>query len=156
MAAPEGCDWCGAKLTGRARRWCSTACSTAYWENHGWNEAREAAKRRDGNRCVRCGHDPHEERQRREEFAHLLCLVCGPVSTWAPSAQEAYWMFLRVPSLEVNHINPVLGRHAVVGCHHHLDGLETLCHRCHVEETARQFGHRRASAPEPSLFEQVA
>lgn len=40
--------------------------------------------------------------------------------------------------LEVNHITPILGRHAVSGCHHHLDGIETLCHDCHVATTAEQ------------------
>lgn len=44
--------------------------------------------------------------------------------------------------IEVNHKVPVLGRHAEGGCRHHLEGLQTLCHQCHVEETRRQFGHR--------------
>lgn len=35
--------------------------------------------------------------------------------------------------LQVHHLTPVLGKHAVTGCHHHLDGLETLCHEHHVE-----------------------
>lgn len=43
-------------------------------------------------------------------------------------------------ALEVNHRVPILGRHAVTGCHHHLDGVETLCHDCHVVVTAEQFG----------------
>lgn len=55
--------------------------------------------------------------------------------------------------LEVNHRTPVLGRHAEAGCHHHLDGLETLCHDHHVDETCRQFGKtRRRPPPQPSLF----
>lgn len=39
---------------------------------------------------------------------------------------------------EVNHITPILGRHAEWGCHHHIDGLETLCHPCHVATTNEQ------------------
>lgn len=46
-------------------------------------------------------------------------------------------------ALEVNHKVPILGRHGQFGCHHHLDGLETLCHACHVAETARQFGRTK-------------
>lgn len=33
--------------------------------------------------------------------------------------------------LQVHHKTPVLGRHGETGCHHHIDGLETLCLRCH-------------------------
>lgn len=44
----------------------------------------------------------------------------------------------RAHALEVNHITPVLGRHAEAGCWHHQDGLEVLCHAHHVEETNRQ------------------
>lgn len=44
-----------------------------------------------------------------------------------------------VPNVpEVNHKTPILGRHGEGGCHHHVSGLETLCHRCHVAETNRQ------------------
>lgn len=50
------------------------------------------------------------------------CVRCG----WA------------VGGLEVNHIVPVLGKHIVIGCHHHLAGVVTLCRTHHLEETARQ------------------
>jgi 5-methylcytosine-specific restriction endonuclease McrA len=40
--------------------------------------------------------------------------------------------------LEVNHIEPVMGKHNVSGCWHHLDGLETLCVDCHKPITAAQ------------------
>jgi hypothetical protein len=52
----------------------------------------------------------------------------------------------RMAGLEVNHVVPILGRHAEVGCHHHLDGLETLCHDHHLITTAEQFG--RDPSPE--------
>lgn len=61
-------------------------------------------------------------------------------------ARKAWGEWLVGFSLEVNHMEPILGRHAEKGCHHHLDGLETLCHACHVTETARQFGHRSRRA----------
>lgn len=46
--------------------------------------------------------------------------------------------------LEVNHRTPILGRHHEFGCHHHLAGLETLCHRHHVDVTNAQRAARRA------------
>lgn len=41
-------------------------------------------------------------------------------------------------SLEVNHIVPRRGKGYENGCHHHLDGLETLCHDHHLDVTAIQ------------------
>jgi hypothetical protein len=46
-------------------------------------------------------------------------------------------------SLECNHIVPLVGSGYENGCIHHLDGLETLCHDCHVAETTRQIRERR-------------
>lgn len=50
---------------------------------------------------------------------------------------------------EVNHRDPLVGRGYHQGCHHHLDGLERLCHACHVAETTRQARERRADAVLP-------
>lgn len=44
----------------------------------------------------------------------------------------------RRTQLEVNHKVPCLGAHKVNSCAHHLDGLVTLCHPCHLRETNRQ------------------
>ncbi len=43
---------------------------------------------------------------------------------------------------EVNHIVPLVGRGYHNSCRNHLDGLETLCHVCHVAETTRQRRER--------------
>lgn len=53
------------------------------------------------------------------------CVTCGGEAT----AERG---------LEVNHKTPCLGRHDVPGCWHHVDGLETLCWRCHLKVTNRQ------------------
>lgn len=44
-------------------------------------------------------------------------------------------------SLEVHHKTQVFGRHGEAGCHHHLDGLETLCWDCH-----RAVEHQRKAS----------
>lgn len=118
---PGVCDACGKALTGRQQRWCSRACSLVDWPNHDWNSARNAAKRRDGHKCVQCG---------------------------------------STRSLEVNHIEPRVGKGYGWGCWNHLDNLETLCHDCHVLVTnAQRQGRRQQAKPieveasHPSLFD---
>ena len=45
-------------------------------------------------------------------------------------------------SLEVNHIDPVIGRGYSLSCLHHLANLEVLCHSCHVQVTNQQRAAR--------------
>ena len=37
--------------------------------------------------------------------------------------------------LEVNHKVPILSKHNINGCWHHLSGLEVLCNPCHLKVT---------------------
>ncbi len=119
-AAPGVCDRCGTVLKGRQRRWCGPRCEREYVQEHDWNMARYAARQRDGDKCTTCGvesrHWDHESRS-----------VLGAC-------------------LEVNHIDPRVGRGYGFGCHNHLVNLETLCHPCHVEVTNRQAAARREAA----------
>lgn len=41
----------------------------------------------------------------------------------------------RAERLEVNHVEPCVGRHRVLSCMHHLVNLETLCVACHKTHT---------------------
>lgn len=116
---PGVCDACGKALTGRQKRWCSTACSRVEWPEHDWNAARRAAKKRDGHKCVKCG---------------------------APEAVDE--RTLR-SLLEVNHIVPRVGKGYGWGCWNHQENLETLCHDCHVAVTKAQAAARRAANQEP-------
>lgn len=133
------CDACGKELTGRQVRWCSADCRDVFPTNHYWTWARWAAVERDGHACVRCG----------RSWQGLL--VAARITGYRPQGElpwtEAYlWQererefqeALKALRLEVNHKQPVRGYRAS-GCHHHLDGLETLCHRCHAEETRLQI-----------------
>lgn len=128
---PGRCGLCGGELPRTKaghihpnRRWCSTACSDTYWQNHGWGQASWAALRRDGWRCRRCGHP-------------------GYGGSAAPPGHFTDEERRSLRPLEVNHRIPRNGRGYHEGCHHHLEDLETLCRPCHGQETSRQMRARR-------------
>ena len=125
-AADGACAWCAEPLPPRRRMWCSDRCGDAFWANHWWSVARSAAKRRDRYRCRRCGTRAPKRPSRaafRTESAYK-------------TAMRAYRAARRTERLEVNHIDPALGRHAQLSCVHHLDNLETLCPACHKVHTS--------------------
>jgi 5-methylcytosine-specific restriction endonuclease McrA len=84
----------------------------------------------------------------------------GRRTSWCSEHADAwmdnhYWAFTRKAALsrdnricvrpgcgsraeEVNHIEPILGKHSQSGCWHHLDNLESLCKPCHLETTQEQ------------------
>lgn len=97
------CRWCDGGLRRRQKKWCSDACRDGAYAEHYWSDARDAAVRRDGRRCLRCGADEYAGR-----------------------------------GLQVHHRTEVLGKHHVTGCHHHVEGLETLCRGCHKAEHDRR------------------
>lgn len=67
------------------------------------------------------------------------CVQCG-----APAPSR---------SVEVNHIEPRNGGGYLVGCHNHVDGLETLCHEHHVVVTnAQRTARIAAQGSAPSLL----
>lgn len=157
------CYRCGAALKNGQRRWCTRECSTIWWTNHMWSMASGAALKRDGYACVKCG------RKVGEEIAPGLCSIDG--EAWVCGAAEEVALvkgltrldlgvFVTLPgeratfhqplerrlvTLEVNHMDPLVGRGYDAGCVHHIDRLETLCHDCHVVETNRQAAERRAA-----------
>jgi 5-methylcytosine-specific restriction endonuclease McrA len=108
-----GCYLCGAPLSGYRRRWCSERCEDTWWTNHSWQYASARALHRDRATCQRCGHR---------------------------AGQRVGEKIIRV---EVNHKVPLVGRGYHAGCVHHLDGLEVLCHECHVVETRTQIRERK-------------
>lgn len=119
------CRACGDKV-GARRTWCGPECRVMYERNHYWQVARIAAIKRDNNECTRCGFRPDHW------------------DIWVRTGQLVFWTranLLKKPPtnwLEVNHITPRLGQGYGTGCWHHLVGLETLCHTCHVKVTNRQ------------------
>lgn len=130
---PGVCNRCGTRLTGRRTQWCSSACESVLRENHDWNLARRAARKRDGNKCVRCGHTGIP----RVFVGHVDAPPEIRTPAWS-SRNSREW------GLEVNHMTPREGRGYGWGCAHHLDGLETLCKPCHRDETNNQAAERRS------------
>jgi 5-methylcytosine-specific restriction endonuclease McrA len=143
------CYMCGKQLRDpaavraeRRRRWCSDACSTLYWANHGWSTASAAAIRRDDHRCVRCG---ARDGELRDVCGSRRCRQpwpCEAERTYGPGL-AGHWAVTSGVAIEVNHIIPRVGRGYHESCAHHLDLLETLCHECHVKVTTQQGRERR-------------
>lgn len=91
---------------------------------------------RDGDRCVRCALGPETPM-----LAKLLLRAVIPMGAMQAAAlwRSTEWCaFRRACVLEVHHVVARSGRGYGAGCHHHLDGLETLCHGCHAAVTAEQ------------------
>ena len=133
------CGACGLPLDGRSRWFChrntkdrrrkrrdkhgdlvtvgrsnANLCEERYLRNHRWTLAKRAVLRRDGG-CVR-----------------PACVV--KKSDRHPGGSRA---------VEVNHVEPRAGQGYQLGCHNHLDNLETLCRTHHLEETKRQREERK-------------
>jgi hypothetical protein len=115
------------------------ACTLSNWEGGPWacrwcNGLLPRDRTRFCSaRCTDQALDNHvfdRARSARRRLDGYACVRCGSTE-----------------HLEVNHKTPILGRHAEVGCIHHLAGLETLCggggRSCHQAETN---GQRRAGA----------
>ncbi len=115
---------CRSELSGRRTAYCSDAHAKLFEANHVWPAARRTARRRARWACQRCGFKPSVVRK-------------------DPAQASRYTR--RELKLEVNHIAALRGTYRLVSCLNHLDNLEVLCHRCHVETTNAQ---RRAARDE--------
>lgn len=176
---PKACRWCNQPLAGRRRRWCSDGCSNAWARNHMWTVARGAAIHRTPL-CIACGASPRLVRMAAEALTHELGIVVRvsslghEIDVWLPefewptgegkpgarSRTETEKVCLGLlkefagdSTLEVDHVQPILGRHGQTGCHHHQDGLQVLCRACHRRKTREDFGWReqRTGPPQARL-----
>lgn len=84
-------------------------------------------------------HDWNSARRAAKRRDNYRCVTCGATETVDKNLRS---------SLEVNHIEPRVGRGYGMGCWNHLDNLETLCHDCHVKVTKAQAAARRAAQAE--------
>jgi len=154
---PETCRKCATPLPRRKdgkpyrnRVWCSRECGDEFWVQHNWQAARRAAIERDGGLCVR--RDLHEDPVTVEaDMASRFDAASFDDDLWSRDRAEwnrrlrerdelrrEYRERTGSANLEVNHIVPRQGAGYLWGCHNHVDGLETMCRRHHVEETTRQ------------------
>lgn len=142
---PGECRWCGAKVAGRRRTWCSDACVKQYLIRASSSTARAEVFKRDRGVCALCGLDTERIRQRfeaehRRIGAYLARLGFRP-PTWPASYSDWSYAALidgqRWPARVVrhiwqaDHIVPVAEGGGACG----LDNLRTLCWRCHGRET---------------------
>ncbi|MSQ32317.1 MAG: HNH endonuclease [Dehalococcoidia bacterium] len=111
---------CDKPLKGRQTRWCSQKCANAFLNQHQWSRAQLVALKRDKYTCQMCGSSIGKQADRRGRM---------------------YWR-RRNHGMEVNHIAPLNGRGYHIGCSHHLDNLQTLCHDCHLTVTLEQRSER--------------
>lgn len=148
--APDRCRWCdgrfgasgpidsigGSSVYGREDPggWCSLACADAYHRNHWWDLARLSALARDDERCVECGRGPASISEGKYLLRALIHM--SEVEAAALWSSPAWQRFRLDCSVEVHHLVARHGAGYGSGCHHHVDGLITLCHRHHVETTA--------------------
>jgi hypothetical protein len=147
------CRWCDAVLEGKRTSWCSDDHYRRFAEQHDWKVVARAAIARDGATCRRCGAKGKDDllagmlraesrvRRRRLDEYELAAFDRFGALLDRLNAERA-----RV-RLEVNHVDPLRGGRVWVDCAHHLDGVETLCHSCHVEETRLQTISTRAVGP---------
>lgn len=150
IETPGVCNRCGTTLTGRRTQWCSDGCQDVMRREHDWNAARYAALQRDHHCCVRCGGDGREQRAQRWEHV-TSAWTLQRLGIHIPAGEHVLVAHLRHPWLEVNHIDPRVGRGYGWGCWNHSANLETLCHAHHVDETRRQAADRRGVNPQLQL-----
>lgn len=158
---PEGkfCHWCGGPLSGRRLCWCSDECQTVCFQNHSWSYARPAALERDQYACQECGLRQVDvepvaklvkvglwetllfDEEKLLRAAAGLPRFSYPRETFGIQEFDVLWT--QPIRFEVDHIVEIRGKHGQAGCHHHLDGLRTLCSVCHGKKTAA-FARTRA------------
>lgn len=132
------CAWDGRKLTGTKRRWCRKRCREAFEANHWWNIARQVTLARDGWACVRCLANGDTVRLHKPDSDEYDPRKQGDYMR----ARVAFETERKARHLEVNHIEPRFGAGYGAGCHHHIEGLETLCRPHHQEATNEQANAR--------------
>ena len=114
------CASCGQQLVGRLRWF----CRASKWFGRTTSWCRD---------LYMANHDWNEARR---------------VALWRAAAGRLHAVCIRmgcgaIRRLEVNHIEPRNGQGYQMGCHHHQDGLEVLCHEHHMQETRRQRGWKQ-------------
>ncbi len=141
---PKGfCVWCGSRVEGRRRTWCSDACVDEYRIANFAGDAQKAVFRRDHGVCAGCGVDTKlTGKWRRKRFPRGFGFGWypeGPVTEveYVPAEWEADHV---VPLWSVDRDAPDAFRYWS------LSNIQTLCVRCHKAKTKREAAARAARA----------
>jgi len=141
---PSACRWCERGLVGRQTEWCSWDCRDRFAVEHSWKAARSAALMRAVWTCQRCWRGPA-----LVALAAWLLPAVGP-SGWRswqtedPDLAARWWAYTSI-SPEAHHQMPLFGRSRNgSSCDHHSENVVVLCRDCHIEESRRWAGVRRA------------
>ena len=148
------CTWCARPVGGRRLTWCSKACCDEFYLRTTSAVQRFHVEQRDGGVCSDCGVDTNRLRRALSAIRYGFQL-CGQELTpeqrsrqarlftfwrkWAKSegfASDCWGSFW-----QADHIVPVCEGGGLCG----LEGLRTLCTRCHKRET-KALAARRALA----------
>lgn len=153
------CRWCGAAVPKGRRRWCGQACVNEYMVRARPGHAAQQLLLRDRGICGRCGTDC----ARLERIMDVVSRGCG-YGLW-PAGYRLTLQCDCPDRLIVREVLAALGfgrsrlPRRLWDVHHRvavrdgggqcgLDGLETLCRACHLNETRRQravWSERRSS-----------
>lgn len=149
------CVWCGGKLEGRRRSWCSDACVAEYRIANFAGDAASQVFRRDQGKCASCGSTPADRYRWRQNCAlwtqsRWISRYRWPEG-WDGEAPVT-WIERTDPGWEADHIVPLwsVDRDAPDAFRFWtLANLQTLCLPCHKAKTAREAAQRAASRRAP-------
>lgn len=151
------CTWCFRPVGGRRQTWCSTQCCNEFYLRTVSTVQRFHVEQRDGGICAACGVDTNRiqraltairygysnrreltaDQLRRRDRLYEFWRQWAKSEGFASNCWDSFW--------QADHILPVCEGGGMCG----LDGLRTLCTRCHKAETkklaARRAVARRAS-----------
>lgn len=169
------CQWCGTHDIPKGRRsWCSQECVEEYLLRSSGEHIRQAVYRRDKGVCAICGRDADTEyRAWREQHKEIYRLadrlfqssrfnqtwergkwrlagndepLWGDLGPFRKYLLDKYapgrWTPGRQSGWDADHIIPVVEGGGGCG----IDGMRTLCHPCHKDQTAA-LAARRARNP---------
>jgi len=125
------CKWCGKKTPDKRLKYCSEECTCECYIRMGHN-IRWHVYQRDYGVCAQCG---LHIGQANEYLYKYHILTCHNSWSWKPGVYKKSdwgpWWDINRNWWEADHIIPVVNGGGCCG----LDNYQTLCIRCHKEDT---------------------
>ncbi len=132
------CRWCGGKLQGRRTSWCGEDCLDEFFIRGGTG-IRHQVWLRDRGVCAECGIDIGSA----QGYLTKLHILNFHNFAWGnkgiyKSSDWGPWWDVHLNWWEADHIIPVIEGGGCCG----LENYQTLCIRCHKEDTKKLAGRR--------------